>query len=200
MLQRSARQPVAGAEWRPGMTMESRQPEESDSKTGLVRSTAPSSADLWHEILGRLNEVQEGQLRLARAIESLGMIVCDALAVNPQAALAGRQPTAIPRSAERVPRRRALSRNRKSSTSPRIHSIRPPPSARLMPFSERTSSLPRRLPKKPWQCRSSHHASTSRPLRPWRRRAVPSPASPSAADHGHGPAESLEVSPAKRPP
>src|ERR1700722_2621099 len=84
------------------MTMESPQPEEAESNSDLVRSAALSSADLWHEILGRLNEVQEGQLKLARAIESLGMIVCDALAVNPQAALGGSPATSLTRPPQRV--------------------------------------------------------------------------------------------------
>ena len=88
----------------PGKTMESRQPEGTGSNNDLARSAALSSADLWHEILERLNEVQEGQLRLARAIESLGMIVCDALAVDPQAALNGAaETTALPRTQQRVP-------------------------------------------------------------------------------------------------
>ncbi|HVC71728.1 MAG TPA: hypothetical protein VNC61_15850 [Acidimicrobiales bacterium] len=86
------------------MTMESRQPEGAGSNSDLVRSAALSSADLWHEVLERLNEVQEGQIRLARAIESLGMIVCDALSVNPQAALTGAEQTApLPRAQQRVP-------------------------------------------------------------------------------------------------
>ena len=84
------------------MTMESRQPEEGQSGSGLVPSSALSSADLWHEILGRLNEVQEGQIKLARAIESLGMIVCDALSVSPQAALGGGEATALARPPQRV--------------------------------------------------------------------------------------------------
>ncbi|HXQ44697.1 MAG TPA: hypothetical protein VN816_08665 [Acidimicrobiales bacterium] len=85
------------------MTMESRQPEGAESNSNLVRPAALSSADLWHEIIERLNEVQEGQLRLARAIESLGVIVCDALSVNPQAALGGAEVATLPRSAQRVP-------------------------------------------------------------------------------------------------
>jgi len=86
------------------MTMESRLPEGTGSNSDLVRSAALSSADLWHEILERLNEVQEGQIRLARAIESLGMIVCDALSVNPQAALSGGdETTPLPRAQQRVP-------------------------------------------------------------------------------------------------
>src|SRR5580704_1847556 len=85
------------------MTMESRQPEGTGSNSDLVRSAALSSADLWHEILERLNEVQEGQLKLARAIESLGMIVCEALSVNPQALLPGSEATSLARTAPRVP-------------------------------------------------------------------------------------------------
>jgi hypothetical protein len=85
------------------MTMESRQPEGAESNSDLVRSAAPSPADLWHEILERLNEVQEGQLKLARAIESLGVIVCDALTVSPQAALGGGETAALPRTVQRVP-------------------------------------------------------------------------------------------------
>ncbi len=89
------------------MTMESRQPEAAGSDSGLMRSAAPSPADLWNEILQRLNDVQEGQLRLARAIESLGMIVCDALAVNPQAMLAGSETTlTAAHTAARLPGRR----------------------------------------------------------------------------------------------
>ena len=84
------------------MTMESRQPEGTGPNADLVRSAALSSADLWHEILERLNEVQEGQLRLARAIESLGMIVCDALSVNPQSALSGAEQTSLARPSPRV--------------------------------------------------------------------------------------------------
>jgi len=84
------------------MTMESRQPEGTGSNADLVRSAALSSADLWHEILERLNEVQEGQLRLARAIESLGKIVCDALSVNPQSALQGGEATSLARTPARV--------------------------------------------------------------------------------------------------
>ena len=84
------------------MTMESRQPEGTGSNPDLVRSAALSSADLWHEILERLNEVQEGQLQLARAIESLGMIVCEALSVNPQAVLSGGEATSLARTPPRV--------------------------------------------------------------------------------------------------
>jgi len=46
----------------------------------LVRTMALSSAELWHEILERLREVQESQARLASAIETLGGMVRDALA------------------------------------------------------------------------------------------------------------------------
>src|SRR5580658_3470585 len=86
----------------PGMTVESRQPEGTGANSDLVRSAALSSADLWHEILQRLNEVQEGQLRLARAIESLGMIVCDALSIDPQSVLTGAETTSLPRTPQRV--------------------------------------------------------------------------------------------------
>src|ERR1039458_4417448 len=88
---------------RPAMTMDSRPPEATGSNSDLVRSAALSSADLWQEILERLNEVQEGQLKLARAIQSLGMIVCEALSVNPQAVLGGGEATSLPRSPQRVP-------------------------------------------------------------------------------------------------
>jgi len=84
------------------MTMESRQPDETGSSSGLIPPATPSSPELWREILERLNEVQAGQLRLARAIESLGMIVCDALAVDPQAALSDGETTSLPRAPQRV--------------------------------------------------------------------------------------------------
>lgn len=45
----------------------------------LVRSVAVSSAELWHEILLRLSEVQQSQIILARSIEELGTIVRDAV-------------------------------------------------------------------------------------------------------------------------
>jgi hypothetical protein len=84
------------------MTMESRQPEGAESGSGPVRSATPSPADLWHEILARLNEVQEGQLRLARAIESLGMIVSDSLSISSQAALGDGATTLSRRTGGRV--------------------------------------------------------------------------------------------------
>ena len=49
------------------------------SDVDLVRSMALSSAELWHEILERLTQVQESQAALARAIETLGLIVRNAL-------------------------------------------------------------------------------------------------------------------------
>ncbi|HYA67685.1 MAG TPA: hypothetical protein VED63_03035, partial [Acidimicrobiales bacterium] len=53
----------------------------------LVRTMALSSAELWHEILERLREVQESQVRLAGAIETLGVMVRDALAPDSRPAL-----------------------------------------------------------------------------------------------------------------
>lgn len=44
-----------------------------------MRSMALSSAELWHDLLQRLTEVQESQAALARAIEDLGSIVRSAL-------------------------------------------------------------------------------------------------------------------------
>jgi hypothetical protein len=84
------------------MTMESRQTEGPESNSGPVRSATPSPADLWQEILVRLNEVQEGQLRLARAIESLGMIVSESLSISPQAALGDGATVLSSRTAGRV--------------------------------------------------------------------------------------------------
>lgn len=46
----------------------------------LVRSAALSSAELWHEILQRLSDVQESQSTLAQSIEELGSIMRDAIA------------------------------------------------------------------------------------------------------------------------
>ncbi len=48
----------------------------------LVRSVALSSAELWHEILQRLTEVQQSQIILARSIEELGTIVRDAVTIQ----------------------------------------------------------------------------------------------------------------------
>ncbi len=67
------------------MTMESGQHEAQPSSADLVRSTASASAELWHEILGRLRVVQESQATLADAIEALGLMVQDALGSESQA-------------------------------------------------------------------------------------------------------------------
>lgn len=85
------------------MTMESRPPEGSGPDSDLVRSMALSSGALWEEILLRLNEVQQGQARLAQAVEGLGMIVCEALAVDPTLALSAMQMAAeLPGVSERL--------------------------------------------------------------------------------------------------
>ena len=69
------------------MTKDSSHHEDQSASTAdLVRSAALSSAELWHEILERLRDVQESQVRLAAAIEGLGLMVRDALgagAVHP---------------------------------------------------------------------------------------------------------------------
>ncbi len=61
------------------MTMESQPTGDQPSSSELVRSMALSSAELWHELLERLTEVQQSQAALARAIEELGTIVRGAL-------------------------------------------------------------------------------------------------------------------------
>ncbi|HEY5025751.1 MAG TPA: hypothetical protein VII76_12310 [Acidimicrobiales bacterium] len=66
------------------MTMESGPHEAQPWSADLVRSDL-SSPDLWHEILERLREVQEGQAKLADAIEVLGLMVQDALDAETQA-------------------------------------------------------------------------------------------------------------------
>ncbi len=77
------------------MTMEPGQRSDtSRSDVDLVRSMALSSAELWHEILERLREVQESQVRLAGAIETLGTMVRDALAPEAQPVLGAHSPRA----------------------------------------------------------------------------------------------------------
>ncbi len=61
------------------MTIENGPPEGRPSSADVVRSVAGSSPALWHEILERLREVQESQVKLADAIEVLGLMVQDAL-------------------------------------------------------------------------------------------------------------------------
>ena len=131
------------------MTMESRQPEGAGSNSDLVRSAALSSADLWHEILERLNEVQEGQLRLARAIESLGMIVCDALSVNPQCGVQRRRGDAsAPAHRSNVCPLAAGPRpaGTVDQQSPPVNAIWSPPNEPSTPSLAPTSSPPRRRP------------------------------------------------------
>ena len=60
------------------MTIESGHHEAQPFLADLARPTA-SSAELWHEILGRLRVVQESQITLAGSIETLGLMVRDAL-------------------------------------------------------------------------------------------------------------------------
>ena len=47
----------------------------SQNATDVIRSMALSSAELWHDVLARLAEVQEGQLLIAKAIADLGAVV-----------------------------------------------------------------------------------------------------------------------------
>jgi len=69
---------LAGGE-SPGMALESGRHEAEPWSADLVRSIAVSSPELRHEILERLREVQEGQAKLADAIEVVEMMVHDAL-------------------------------------------------------------------------------------------------------------------------
>ena len=184
------------------MTMESRQPEAAGSGAGLVRSAAPSPADLWNEILQRLSEVQEGQLRLARAIESLGMIVCDALAVNPQAMLAGSETTSLPaHGAARL----SGCRSRLAPVG-RREVIWPPRKELSIPSSPPTSSsrpgpdpTPIRTPQ--WRPRRPP-ARSARPVSSWLpsgREPQQPRANPSRADPGPGADASPEASAARHP-
>ena len=52
---------------------------EQPSPSELVKSMAISSAELWHEILDRLTQVQQSQAALARSIDDLGSIIKSAL-------------------------------------------------------------------------------------------------------------------------
>src|SRR5580704_18300368 len=61
------------------MTIEHGPPEGRPSSADVVRSMAGSSPAPWHEILERLREVQESQVKLADAIEVLGLMVQDAI-------------------------------------------------------------------------------------------------------------------------
>jgi hypothetical protein len=191
------------------MTMESRQPEETGSNADLVRSAALSSADLWHEILERLNEVQEGQLRLARAIESLGLIVCDALSVNPHAALSGGEPTSMARTAPRVqlaagPPTQPTFTSDPAATQRAIDSpVTSSPRHRPLPRYRRHRTYTRHLtytrhrtspPPRP-QGRSVRRVFTSHPSP---KRVARSRASRSPADRGPEAAALLEGSAAKR--
>ena len=66
------------------MSSDNRYQAEPPSSGELVRSMALSSAELWHEILERLREVQESQARLAVAIEGLSVMFRDAIAPDDQ--------------------------------------------------------------------------------------------------------------------
>ncbi len=59
----------------------------------LVKSMAISSAELWHEVLDRLTQVQQSQTALARSIDDLGSIIKSAL---PALAEAGSAPQTLP--------------------------------------------------------------------------------------------------------
>lgn len=50
-------------------------PQSEHSATDLIRSMALSSAELWHDVLQRLAEVQESQVILARAVAEIGATV-----------------------------------------------------------------------------------------------------------------------------
>ncbi|MDE3086200.1 MAG: hypothetical protein KGJ77_05475 [Acidobacteriota bacterium] len=56
--------------------------------TDMIRSMALSSAELWHDVLQRLAELQESQVILARAIADLGAMVQESLASPRAAAIA----------------------------------------------------------------------------------------------------------------
>ncbi|HUO49345.1 MAG TPA: hypothetical protein VMU09_10955, partial [Acidimicrobiales bacterium] len=71
------------------MTVEGHRPGEDHVDADLVRSMALSSAELWHEILERLTQVQESQAALAKAISDLGVIMQNALGGETSPALAG---------------------------------------------------------------------------------------------------------------
>ena len=60
------------------MTIESQYSGE-QAPSNLVRTMALSSAELWHEVLQRLEQVQQSQNALARSIEDLGNILRQAL-------------------------------------------------------------------------------------------------------------------------
>ncbi len=64
--------------------MDSRYQRGQPSSGELVRSMALSSAELWHEILERLHEMQESQAKLASAIEGLSVMFKDAIAPDDQ--------------------------------------------------------------------------------------------------------------------
>ncbi len=74
------------------MTMDSGADEALPWAADLVRSMDLSSPRLWHEILERLREVQEGQAKLADAIEVLGFMVQDALESETHATIAAPDP------------------------------------------------------------------------------------------------------------
>ncbi|HLX87556.1 MAG TPA: hypothetical protein VKR22_03705, partial [Acidimicrobiales bacterium] len=54
---------------------------EQPTTTDMIKSMAISSAELWHDVLQRLSEVQEGQILIAQAIADLGSVV-DSLAAG----------------------------------------------------------------------------------------------------------------------
>jgi hypothetical protein len=76
------------------MTMESPHPDLQPSSQDVIRTLALSSAELWHEALQRLSDVQQGQAVLARSIEELSSVLRQALATGqvPGAAGAGDEP------------------------------------------------------------------------------------------------------------
>ncbi len=74
---------------------------EQSSPSELVKSMAISSAELWHEVLDRLTQVQQSQIALAHSIDDLGSIIKSALPSLAEAASATQTlPPPVPQQAE----------------------------------------------------------------------------------------------------
>ena len=100
--------------------------------TEIIRSMALSSAELWHDVLQRLAEVQEGQILIAQAVAQLGAVVADLSAkvdLPPEiAALAtqGQEALATPvQGALAAPEHAALGAAVEDDTAPLVSSIAP---------------------------------------------------------------------------
>ena len=65
------------------MTIEGGQTE-AVSSAELIDSMVSSSADLWNEVLERLDAVQEGHTRLSHAVDHLGEVVSNVFAAEPE--------------------------------------------------------------------------------------------------------------------